>query len=159
MHQLDILAWVLAICRAKGHSSEADTGIPRPSPVSGDGARVLMNETPPFRGISDSRDQARTEMGGRAQRRQHATCCVFRWPRPGVESSQVDGWRIRATAKTKPRRVRGLAGQRTGRRGIGGIGAYPSAPSELLVVPPSERFNSLWPGSRVIHRWRTRTRR
>jgi hypothetical protein len=25
--------------------------IPRPSPVSGDGDQVLMNDTPPFRGI------------------------------------------------------------------------------------------------------------
>src|ERR1700704_1115395 len=35
-------------------ASETDTGIPRPSPVSGDGDQVLMNETPPFRGISSA---------------------------------------------------------------------------------------------------------
>jgi hypothetical protein len=33
-------------------ASETDTGIPRQSPVSGDGDQILMNETPPFRGIS-----------------------------------------------------------------------------------------------------------
>jgi hypothetical protein len=35
-------------------ASETDTGIPRQSPVSGDGDQILMNETPPFRGISSA---------------------------------------------------------------------------------------------------------
>jgi hypothetical protein len=34
------------------HAAFADTEIPRSSPVSGDGDHVLMNERPPFRGIS-----------------------------------------------------------------------------------------------------------
>ena len=34
------------------HAAFADIEIPRSSPVSGDGDHVLMNERPPFRGIS-----------------------------------------------------------------------------------------------------------
>jgi hypothetical protein len=41
-------------------ASETDTGIPRPPPVSGDGDQVLMNETPPFRGISSATRFRRT---------------------------------------------------------------------------------------------------
>ena len=35
-------------------ADESAGAAPRPSPVSGDGDQVLMNETPPFRGISSA---------------------------------------------------------------------------------------------------------